>query len=192
MKATKLRMPRHTGRAQKVLAYLAGQRVGRTVREIMHAVEPRGDRSLMWGCVSTLERSGKLARLKGPGDVRFRVTPTALVDRRRREKPALAAPVTTKHPTPKRPVERAPALIVPVSAGLSSQHRADSAMGRLAQDRRAREEFTRQLHEDVAAYLAAGGAIQTLPRGQVSQPLRFDHSRPSQRRTTAASGSQPD
>lgn len=188
----KARKPRHTGRAQKVLAYLAGQRVGRTVREIIHAVEPRGDRSLMWGCVSTLERSGKLVRLNGLGDVRFRVTPTALVDRRRREKLAPTAPVATPHPAPKHPVERAPALIVPASAGLSSQHRADSAMGRLAQGHRAREEFTRQLHQDLAAFVAAGGVIQTLPRGQVSQPLRFDHSRPSLRRTTVASGSTPD
>lgn len=188
----KAKKSRHTGRAQKVLAYLSGQRIGRTVREIIHAVEPRGERSLMWGCVSTLERSGKLVRLKAPGDVRFRAAPTALVDRRRRESPAPTAPAAVARPAPKHPVERAPALIVPASAGLSSQHRADSAMGRLAQGRRAREEVTRQLTQDLAAYLAAGGVIQTLPRGQVSQPLRFDHSQPSQRRTSSASETTPD
>lgn len=183
---TRAKKPRHTGRAQRVLAYLAAQRIGRTVREILHAVEPRGDRSLMWGCVSTLERSGKLVRLKGLGDVRFRAAPCAQVDKRRRQPSTPPVETPPARPVPRQPVEMAPALIVPAAAGLSSQHRADSAMGRLAQGRRAREEFNRQLTQDVAAYVAGGGVIQRLAQGQVSQPLRFDHSLPSPRRTSAS------
>ncbi len=157
-------------RSQRVLRYLVSSPKPLSVAEILQCVEPSGDRRAMWGCVSTLERAGKIVRRGGGNVARFAAAADALVDRRVR----LVIP--SKPPASKTAAPRKAILgsstTVPTAAAFGNQQSSRSALGRALTAAEEKRRLSEELARDVAAYHANGGKTQHLRPGESAQSIR--------------------
>lgn len=169
------------GRADAVRAWLRRQKQPKSARQILDAVEPGGDITTMCGTLGSLVTGGYLARQgKGQGGVKFTFLTDASKYERREHKPRTPTPkararpakiVRERKPAATRtaiPPASTPAHVPPVATPRPNNFAA--SLGTSAESIKHLQ--SRQIAEDVAAYLANGGRIQQLGHGESSQPTR--------------------
>lgn len=184
-----------TGRASLVRAYLRRQRSPKSAREIIDAVEPGGNISLMTATLSTLHGGGHVIREGSvQGNIRWKIAaispaarksiatsagsktparkqvrePKTKQVREPKTKPALTTAATTRSKT----------IVQPTPAPSREQKTNFSApLSTVASVKR-----IRSTHETVDAFMKRGGRIEVLPLGSSSQPLQHIHDQRQQQR----------
>ncbi len=180
-----------TGRTAKVRAYLAKQIEARSAREILDAVEPRGDINLMTATLGTMLRNGSVDKTGGgqfgvrwklgTGKERTAVTVSKPQVRAQALKDAAARHVRGRSDAdlPKRkatpaPIANAQTVVRHTGARAREQPTNFSApLSTVLDPNSAKAWESQQIAADIAAWERRGGRIEQLDQGAASQPLRF-------------------
>ncbi|MBA2411384.1 MAG: hypothetical protein H0V63_00960 [Burkholderiaceae bacterium] len=173
---TKQRHIYRTGRATRVREHLATQATPQTARQILEAVEPDGDITLMCATLATMTRSGYLIHDTAALGRHIRYTLSKSRPRRdntRTDPPAkapsrrvaAAAPKGTS-PTPKKATPAAP---------VNGRTNFVAALGTVSFMRAEKSEASRRIAADIATFQRKGGRIEKLPVGASVTPLQHKH-----------------
>ena len=168
-------------RCKAITQWVASQKQPTTAKRIWLAVAPFDDVRLVYAAVCQLVRHGKLEQVGKEGrSVTYRSTANALVDRRfkaektPRKSRAAAAPAATgsAHPaaTPKPP---APSRAARLEHTAKCSHPPPVDLLKLADSPHYKQQAADLIASDVERFLRAGGRIEKLDSGAVSQPLRL-------------------
>jgi hypothetical protein len=170
-----------TGRAALVRTHLATQTSPQTSRQIMDAIERKGNINTMCATLSTMYANGGLQKHVQLGEcVRWSLPaepkpakqtsrPKAKVQPlQRSSKPACAtlqAKKTKPNRQPRSPKEQKANFVAPISYQKSMRQQGQKTHG-----------------ESVEDFVRRGGRIEVLPMGACSEPLQYDHSRIAEQR----------
>ncbi|HZF96855.1 MAG TPA: hypothetical protein VEY92_01185 [Pseudoxanthomonas sp.] len=166
-------------RSQAIAQWLSKQTTPKTTRQIWLAVAPFDRIALVSAAVCQLVQWGKVEKVsEACRGATYRATAQALIDKRLRvdKKPRKSRPKAAT--TPADPPAPCPTPPLPEHVA-RLQHSAKGSNPpavdplKLADNPHCKHQAARLIASDVERFLRAGGRIETLDRGAVSQPLRM-------------------